>query len=64
MEAPTDEETLWPFGPTDEPVDISGRFGSFGAVSGEGADDSIFMVKEEPAQQLVFQTTSLGVGRL
>ena len=55
VEAPTEEEAFWPFGPTDEPVDISGLFGYFGGVSGEEAGDSLFMVEEEPAQQLGFR---------
>ena len=55
IEAPTEEGSFWPFGPTDEPVDISGLFGYFGGVSGEEAGDSLFMVEEEPAQQLGFR---------
>ena len=55
MEAPTKEEEFWPFGPTDEPVDPSGLFGSFGGVSEEETDDSRFMVEEEPAQKLGFR---------
>ena len=47
-----EEEEFWPFGPTDEPVDTCGLFGSFGGVSGEEADDSLFMVEEESAKQL------------
>ena len=49
VEAPTEEETFRPFGPTDEPVDTSGLFGSFGGISGEETGDSLFMVEEEPA---------------
>ena len=52
MGAPTEEEEFGPIGPTDEPVDISGLFVSFGGVRGEKADDSLFLVEEEPAQQL------------
>ena len=33
--APTEEEEFGPIGPTDEPVDISGLFVSFGGVRGE-----------------------------
>ena len=60
MEAPTEEEAFWPFGPTDEPFDTSGLFGSFGGVSGEETDDSLFMVEEEPAQQLGFREHIVG----
>ena len=35
VETPTEEAAFWPFGPTDEQVDISGLFGFFGGVSGE-----------------------------
>ena len=59
-EAPTEEEAFRPFGPTDEPVDTSGLFGSFGGISGEKTDDSLFMVEEEPAQQLEFQEHIVG----
>ena len=61
VEAPTEEEAFWPFGPTDEPFDTSGLFGSFGGVSGEETDDSLFMVEEEPAQQLGFREHIVGV---
>ena len=60
VEAPTEEEAFWPFGPTDEPVDTSGLFGSFGGVSGEETDDSLFMVEEEPAQKLGFREHIVG----
>ena len=50
--APTEMEAFGPVGPTNEPVDTSGLFVSFGGVRGEKADDSLFMVEEEPAQQL------------
>ena len=59
MEAPTEEEAFWPFGPTDEPVVTSGLFGSFGDVS-EETDDSLFMVEEEPTQQLGFREHIVG----
>ena len=52
VEAPTEEEAFGPFAPTNEPVDTSGLFVSFGGVRGEKADDSLFLVEEEPAQQL------------
>ena len=55
VEVPTEEETFWSFGPTDEPIDTSGMFGPFGGVSGEVTDDSLFMVVEEPAQELGFR---------
>ena len=55
MEAPTEEKAFSPFGPTDEPVDTSGLFESFGGVNGGETDDSFFMVEEEPAQQLGFR---------
>ena len=61
VEAPTEEEAFWPFGPTDEPADTSGLFGSFGGVSGEETDDSLFVVENEPAQQLDSDSTSSGV---
>ena len=51
VEAPTEEEAFGPFGHRNEPVDTSGLFVSFGGVKGEKADDSLFMVEEEPAQQ-------------
>ena len=51
-EEPTEEELFGPFGPTDELVENTGLFVSFGGVRGEKADDSLFMVEEEPAQQL------------
>ena len=60
MEALTEEEEFWPFGPTDEAVDTSGLFGSFGGVSGEETDDSLFMVEEEPAQKLGFREHIVG----
>ena len=60
MEAPTEEEALWLFGPTYEPVDTSGLFESFGGVSGEKTDDSLLMVKEELAQQLGFREYNVG----
>ena len=55
VEVPTEEEMFWSFGPTDEPIDTSGMFGPFGGVSGEVTDDSLFMVVEEPAQELGFR---------
>ena len=55
-----EEETLWPFGPTDEPVDTSGLIGSFGGISGEETGDSLFMVEQEPAQQLGFRARIVG----
>ena len=60
MEAPTEEEAFWPFGPTDESVDTSGLFGSFGDVSGEEIDDLLSMVEEEPMQQLEFREHVVG----
>ena len=60
VEAPTEEEAFWPFGLTNEPVDTSRLFGSFGDVSGEEIGDSLFMVEEEPAQQLVFREHIVG----
>ena len=60
VEAPTEEEAFWPFGPTDEPVDTSGLFGSFGGVREEEADDSLFMVEEEPTQRLGFREHIVG----
>ena len=54
VEAPTEEEAFWPFGPTDEPVDTSGLIGFFGGVRGEEADDSLLMVEEKPTKQLGF----------
>ena len=59
VEAPTEEEAFWPFGPTDEPVDTSGLFGS-SAASVEKTDDSLFMVDEEPAQKLGFREHIVG----
>ena len=61
VEAPTEEEQFRPFGPTDEPVDTSGLFGSIGGVSGAVTGDSLFMVEEEPAQQLRFREHIVGV---
>ena len=60
VEAPTEEEAFWPFGPKDKPVDTSGLFGSFGGGSGEETDDLLFMVEEEPAQQLGFREHIVG----
>ena len=60
MEAPTEEEALWLFGPTDEPVDTSGLFESFGGVSGRETGDSLLVVKEEPTQQLGFREHIVG----
>ena len=60
VEAPMEQEAFWPFGPTHEPVDTSGLFESFGGVSGEDTDDSLFMVEEEPAQQLGFREHIVG----
>ena len=60
VEAPMEEGSFWPFGPTDEPVDTSGLFGSFGGVRGEETDDSIVMVEEKPAQQLGFREHIVG----
>ena len=45
----------------DEPVDTSGLFESFGGVSGEKTDDSLFMVEEEPPQQVGFREHIVGV---
>ena len=61
VEGPTEEEAFWPFGPTDEPVDTSGLFRSFGGVSGEVTGDSLFMVEEEPTQQPGFRERIVGV---
>ena len=41
-------------------VDTSGLFGSFGGVSGEETDDSLFMAEEEPTQQLRFREHIVG----
>ena len=60
VEAPTEEEASWPFGSTDEPFDTSGLFGSFGGVSGEETDDSLFMAEGEPTQQLGFREHIVG----
>ena len=50
--APAEEEAFWPFGPTDEPVDTSGLFGSFGGVNEEQTDDMLFTVEEKSAVRL------------
>ena len=60
VEAPTEEEVFWSFGPTDEPIDTSGLFGSFGGVSGEETDDSLFMIEEKPTQPLGFREHIVG----
>ena len=60
MEAPTEEGAFYPFGPTDEPVAPSGLFGSFGGLSGEETDNSVFMIEQEPAQQLGFREHIVG----
>ena len=52
VEAPTEGEAFRPFGPTDELVDNTGLFVSFGGFRREKADDSLFMVEDKPAQQL------------
>ena len=59
VRAPTEGEEFWPFGPTDEPADTTGLFGSFGGVSGEKTGDSP-MLKEEPAQRLGFREHIFG----
>ena len=60
MKAPTEEEEFWPFDPTDEAVDTNGLFGSLGGVNGQETDDSLFMVEEEPIQQLGFREHIVG----
>ena len=60
MEAPTEEEEFGPSGPTNETVDTSGLFGSFGDVSGEETGDSVFMVEKGPARNRGFESTSSG----
>ena len=58
VEAPTEEEVFHPFGPMDEPGDTSELFRSSGGVSGEEADDSLFMVEEEPPSNWDSESTS------
>ena len=60
VEAQTEDGAFYPFRPTDEPVDTSGLFESFGGLSGEETDNSLFMVEEEPAQQLGFREHVVG----
>ena len=52
VEAPTEGEAFRPFGHTDELVENTGLFVSFGGFRREKADDSLFMVEDKPAQQL------------
>lgn len=59
-QAPAEEEPVWPFGPTDEPVDTGGLLGTSNGVSGEESDDSLFTVEENPAQQLGFGEHIIG----
>ena len=54
-------EAFWQFGPTDEPADTSRLSRSLGGVSREETDDSLFVVENEPAQQLDSDSTSSGV---
>ena len=60
VEASTEEEAFWPFGPTDEPVDTSVLIGFFGGVRGEEADDLLPMIEEEPTKQLGFREHIVG----
>ena len=53
-------EAFWQFGPTDEPADTSRLSRSLGGVSREETDDSLFVVEEEPAQQLGFREHIVG----
>ena len=61
VEGPVKEEAFWPFGPTDEPNDTSGPFGSFGGLSGEETGGSAFMIEEGPVQELALRDRIVGI---
>lgn len=51
VEAPTEAEAFWLFGPTTEPVDTRRLFGGFGGVTDEEAGGSAFIVEGGPVQE-------------
>lgn len=60
VEAPTEEEAFWQFGPINKSVDTSGLFRSYDGISGEETGDSLIMVEKEWAQQLGFREQFVG----